>query len=172
MSTVERVSAIILAGGAGSRMGRAKAGLELHGISFLTYQIRKLHALGLRDVLVSGEAAPGESARAVADVYPQRGPLGGIHAGLLAIENESALVLAVDTPLIPGDFLLELIERHQSGVTLAALGGVPEPLIGVYDKSLAEKCGEILRGENTAIRRLLRYAVCSLVEYTGDPAPI
>ena len=163
------VSAVILAGGRSSRMGRSKAELPFGGGTFLSCQADKLRALGIRDIVVSGYPAPPEGARCVGDVFPDRGPLGGIHAGLQAIAGDRAVVLAVDTPLVPGEFLRELIARHRGGVTLASLRGRAEPLIGVYDKALVSSCERILRGEDTSIRRLLETAECSLVEFPGDP---
>ena len=162
-------SGIILAGGHSSRMGRDKAELELGGRSFLRGQIEKLQRLGIRDILVSGYPGPVAGARCVPDVYPHRGPLSGLHAGLLAIRHDSALVLAVDTPLVPESLLRQLLERHSSGITAAAWGDEAEPLIAVYDRSLAPACERLLQGEKAAVHRLLREAGVSRVDFTGDP---
>ena len=139
-------------------MGRPKAGLPFRGGTLLSWQVEKLRGLGLRDIVIAGCGGAAEGVRAVGDVFPGRGPLSGIHAGLCAIACEQALVLAVDTPLIPGAFLCELIERHRGGVTAASVNGRPEPLIGVYSRSLLPLCEELLRDAEAA-----------LVEFDGDP---
>ena len=64
----------------------------------------------LEDILVAGRDASAEGIRSVPDVYPHRGPMSGIHAGLLAAREPRALVLAVDMPLVPGTLLAELLE--------------------------------------------------------------
>ena len=162
-------SAILLAGGFSTRMGRDKAELELSGRSFLALQAEKLRALGIRDILIAGrtEAYPGT--RCVSDRIAHRGPLSGIHAGLLEAAHPRALVLAVDTPLVPGEWLLRLIRSHRGGITVTECGGEPEPLIGVYDRTLAETCGELLRGEKRSVKRLLELEGCTRMAFDGDP---
>ena len=158
------LSAAVLAGGYSTRMGQDKAALPFAGGTLLTHQVRKLRALGIGDVLISG-AEPG-----VPDVYPHRGPLSGIHACLLAAKHDAVLFLSVDIPLVPETALLSLIEAHTGGVTLLEYEGEIEPLIGIYDRALAEDCEAILKTERTSVRRLLDRVTVRTVPYTGDPA--
>lgn len=163
------VSAILLAGGFSSRMGRDKAELDFCGKPLIRYQAERLRALGIRDLVIAGYPKPVAGARFAPDIYPHRGPLSGLHAGLLAVENPRALLLAVDTPLVPEDLLRALIEAHRGGITLAAIREEPEPLIGVYDRSLARECEAVLQGERTSMRRLFDRVKPALVPYRGDP---
>ena len=48
------ISAVVLAGGFATRMGRDKAALELRGVSFAQHQVNKLRALGI-DVMPNWE---------------------------------------------------------------------------------------------------------------------
>ena len=162
-------SAVVLAGGQATRMGRDKAALELCGVSFAQHQVNKLRALGIDDVLLSGCAFSVTPARPVPDIYPHRGPLSGIHACLLEAGNPSALVLAVDSPLVPAEFLMELIAAHRGGITLASFRGEVEPLIGVYDRALARACEALLRGDNYSLRALFQNTGVNTVEYRGSP---
>ena len=168
MKDLSNTSAILLAGGKSSRMGTSKAELDFHGVSLLQYQVEKLRLQGIEDIVVSGKPAAVEGVQFVSDVYPDRGPLGGIHAGLLAIKNPAALVLSVDCPLIPERFLRKLIRAHTGGVSVAAHDGMIEPLIGVYDKALAGLCKEILLSERTSVRRLHDAVGISILAYEGD----
>ena len=167
---ITRVSAAILAGGKSSRMGRDKAALPFGGETLLTYQARKLRALGVGELLLSGasEAVPG--AHVVPDLLPGRGPLGGLHACLSAASGEAVLVLSVDVPLVPASALAALIAAHAGGVTLLEHGGVTEPLIGVYDASLAPEAGRLLLEGVGAVRLLAERADFRTVAYDGDPA--
>lgn len=165
----KQVSALILAGGNSSRMGVCKADLDYQGLSFAAHQTAKLRGLGIEDVMLSGYENPVEGARFVPDLIAHRGPLSGIHAGLLAARNPHVLVLAVDTPLVPETLLAAVIERHETGITLASLDGEPEPLIGVYDTALAQECEEILGSSSNSIRRLMRREKVTLVPWRGDP---
>lgn len=165
----KRISAVILAGGYSSRMGKNKAELMLNGKSFLQHQVERFCHMGIEDIIIAGSLREMEGARTVPDIYPHRGPLSGIHAGLLAIRNPSAFVLAVDTPLVPETHLAALATLHSSGVTLTTVNGEQEPLIGIYDRTLALVCENLLRGTNTSMRKLLRKTKLTTLDYTGDP---
>lgn len=165
------ISAIILAGGFSSRMGKNKAELVINNESFLEHQINKLKNLGIEDIIISGYDYKTESYKCVHDVYPHRGPMSGIHAGLGIAENEDVLVIAVDSPLIPEELLADLIDFHkseQSDITLVKHNGINEPLIAVYKKSLFSECEELLKGEKTSMRELMKKSKVSFMEYSGD----
>ena len=158
------ISAVVLAGGYSTRMGVDKASLPFGSGTLLTHQAEKLRSLGVGEVLISG------TAQGIPDVFPHRGPLSGIHAGLLAAKHDAVLFLGVDVPLVPAATLLALIEAHTGGVTLLEHGGKIEPLIAVYDRSLAGACEKILRTEHTSVRRLLDAAPVKTISYTDDEA--
>ena len=168
--SIQTTSAVILAGGASSRMGRCKAELDFHGETLLSHTINKLRSLGLRDIVISGARTDAESVRTVPDIYPGRGPLGGIHAALLAIQNPAAMVLAVDTPLLPVSLLRELIEAHRGGITLLTHGELIEPLIGIYDRAVARDCEALLRGDSSSLRRLIGSLGYTAYPFNGDAA--
>ena len=165
---MEQCSAIILAGGYSSRMGRNKAELDFHGVSFLQHQVNKLRTIGIEDLVIAGYSSTMEETYTVTDVYPHRGPLSGIHAGLLAIRNDAALVLAVDTPLVPEALLRQLIEAHSEGATVVTTENGIEPLIGVYDRKLSSVCEQLLQGENSSLRFFLRTAGYTPLPFSGD----
>ncbi len=166
---MRKLSAIILAGGYSSRMHHNKAELILQGKTLLQLQIEKMQRLGITDIVISGYEQAGEKCRYVPDVYPHKGTLSGIHAGLCAIREERAVVLSVDAPLVPEDFLLKLSECHDSGICIAQCGGFREPLIGIYEKSLASAAEEILLTENTSVRALFENCRVKTVPFEGNP---
>lgn len=170
MDYVNRFSAAVLAGGRSSRMGSDKAGLLFRGITLAAHQAEKLKALGLTDLMLSGWRQEIPGARSVPDELPARGPLGGIHACLGAAEHDAVLFLSVDVPLVPVETLRALLDAHTGGITLLSVDGAPQPLIGVYDRSLRDPAAEILGSENTAVRRLFEQHPPRLVPYEGDPA--
>lgn len=165
---MKQLSGIILAGGQSTRMGRDKGGLDYHGRSFLAHTVEKLKAVGIEDIVVSGGTASPEGTRRVPDLYPGCGPLGGIHAGLRAIRNPVALVLAVDTPLVPESLLRLLIDSHSGGITLVSSEAGPEPLIGVYDKSLHTQCEQLLRCDKFSVRCLMQRVGYRRVPFSGE----
>ena len=162
------VSAVILAGGFSVRMGRDKASLPFGDVSLLEHQAQKLRMLGIEDIMISGSGMELAATRSVPDIYPHRGPLSGIHACLEAASHDSVLFLSVDTPLIPLETLRELLSSHENGVTLLRHGERTEPLIGVYDCTLAPLCEEILRTEHTGVWQLLSRTATELLPFDGD----
>ena len=169
MNIENRFSAAVLAGGRSTRMGTDKAGLPFMGMTLAAYQAEKLKALGMTDLMLSGCRQEIPGARCVPDELPARGPLGGIHACLGAAAHEAVLFLSVDVPLVPADTLRALLDAHTGGITLLSVDGAPQPLIGVYDRSLRPAAEEILRSDYTAVRRLFEKYLPRLVDYTGNP---
>ena len=168
VKTGRSCSGIILAGGYSSRMGRCKAELPFGGVRMIEHQVRKLRMLGIEDILIAGYEPEIAGARFVPDVYPHRGPLSGIHAGLAAARCERALVVSVDAPLLPMAALSALMQTHEGGVTALTHGGQLEPLLAGYDRALAPLCGEILQGERSSVRQLFDRVGLHEIDWQGD----
>jgi len=137
----ETHSLIILAGGESCRMGTDKADLEYAGQTFLEMQLQKGAQLGIEDTLVSGYRGSRCAFPIVKDRMPKRGPLGGLEACLRVAKHPKCLVLSVDTPLVSVSELEQLITLSCStsaSITILKANGREQPLIGVYDRSLAD----------------------------------
>ncbi len=152
------LSMVILAGGKSRRMGVDKANLPYGETTFLEHQIAKGRALGMEDVLVSGYRGEKCSAKVVEDVLLERGPLSGLAATLPKAAHERCLVLSVDMPQLPLTVLRKLI-AHSLGsdcaVTILRHGTKFEPLVAVYDRSVAAAAEELLRRGRGAVMALL-----------------
>jgi molybdopterin-guanine dinucleotide biosynthesis protein A len=95
-------SGIVLAGGTSNRMGMDKRFLTIHAQPLVVWVIERLRAL-VDEVIVATldpAAFDGIEARVVTDVYPGRGVLAGLHAGLRAAHGEWAFVVAGDMPFL------------------------------------------------------------------------
>lgn len=168
---MKNTSAIILAGGKSSRMGTDKALLPYRGTTLLEWQIRKLRSLGIEDIMLSGRREWTEGVRCIEDEFPDRGPLGGLHACLKQAVNPSCLVITVDTPLVPESCLTALVREHHRSTgeaTILRHGERTEPLIGVYDSRLYSVAETVLMGENRSVRRLLSEVEYKTFCFTGD----
>jgi molybdopterin-guanine dinucleotide biosynthesis protein A len=132
-------SAVILAGGKSSRMGRDKAWLEVDGEPLLARQIQLVRATGAREILISGRA-DGDYAPfgcpVVRDEWPGAGPLGGLAAALEAALAPLLLVLAVDMPHMTEDCLRRLFgECTETTGAIPRVNGQIEPLAAFYPKT-------------------------------------
>src|SRR5205807_2325204 len=114
------VSALILAGGRSTRMGRDKALLphpEEHETTFVAHLVRQLSTLCREVILVARDAeqateyATHVSVRIITDIAPDKGPLMGIYSGLRAIQQPHALVVAVDMPFIQPELITFLLSQ-------------------------------------------------------------
>jgi molybdopterin-guanine dinucleotide biosynthesis protein A len=134
---------LILAGGAGRRLGGEKAGVLLEGETLLARAIRLTRPLG--EVWVVGDGRPlplPPGVRSVADLFPGKGPLGALYTGLLLSPSPYALALACDMPFIKPELLgyfLTLAPGYDAVVP--RVGELLEPLHAVYSRT----CLRVLR---------------------------
>ena len=163
------ISGIVLAGGFSRRMGTDKAELKLGELTLLELQVRKLRQIGIADIMVSGCRKPVEGTRAIEDIYPHKGPMSGIHACLKAAKSEACLVVSVDVPLFPAEWLARLIQAHDGPVTMLCHGNEIEPLLAVYDSDLASRAEELILSGDWSVRSLFAGSKVNRLEYTGDP---
>jgi len=90
------VTAFILAGGKSTRMGTDKAFVELEGRPLLSRALDIARSVTLNVNIVGDPRKFAAYATVVEDIFPNCGPLGGIHAALCASGKELNLVAAVD----------------------------------------------------------------------------
>lgn len=131
-------SAVILAGGASTRMGRDKATLIWQGRTLLERQLALVRSVEPAEVFVSARddaRYEGLDAPILRDRFPDSGPLAGIERALDAAATEHVLVVAVDLPALTADFLRRLLGRcdERTGV-VPVWRGAWEPLVAVYPK--------------------------------------
>ncbi|MGC1452164.1 MAG: molybdenum cofactor guanylyltransferase [Candidatus Sulfotelmatobacter sp.] len=135
------VAAFVLAGGKSTRMGADKAFVMLDGRTLLARALESARSV-TSDVCIVGDATKfAPFGPVVEDVFPQCGPLGGIHAALRASQKELNLMLAVDVPFVTPALLQYLISRARNSasatVTVAQAGGGWQPLCAVYRREFA-----------------------------------
>jgi molybdopterin-guanine dinucleotide biosynthesis protein A len=149
---VDGVTAFIVAGGKSSRMGADKAFLQLGCQTLLARALDAASAVAA-EVRIVGDAEKFlEFGRVVQDVFPERGPLGGIHAALCESQTELNLMLAVDLPFLESRFLSYLIAsawQCAAIVTVPRVGSNWQPLCAVYRREFAAVAEKALRkGKN------------------------
>lgn len=165
MGRADNYSLLLLAGGKSSRMGTNKAELLYEGRTFVENLIEKAKYLGLQKIYLSGYQNKLENIQVVYDIYPEIGPLGGLHAGLLAVQTPYCLVLPVDIPQIPVGLLEELLDTHKKQILDCEMEKLPlvverdgfmEPLIGVYPASMLEFIEDRIKAQRLSVFRMLK----------------
>jgi molybdopterin-guanine dinucleotide biosynthesis protein A len=125
----------VLAGGKSRRFGRNKAVEIFEGERLIERQVRTLRALFPEVMIVSNtpELYLDLNVTTVADVVPGRGPLGGIHTGLLFAQGDSIFVTACDMPFLQLPVIRRMVDLFPGhDVVVPRLGEYLEPLHGIY----------------------------------------
>ena len=159
MTRKDRYSLLLLAGGKSARMGSSKAELLYEGVTFLEHMLAKARQLGIDQFYISGYDAHREDVKTVWDHYPDRGPLGGLHACLKTVSTPYCLVLPVDAPKLPADILEALLREHESRDSNKVLiwehGVRQEPLIAVYPAAMAGAIETLIRDHAAPVFRAI-----------------
>lgn len=144
-------SAIILAGGKGSRLNQNKALTHLNNEPIYKYSLRV--ALEVTDEVVlvvkDKKEFDTEKVRLVLDLVAESSPLIGMYSGLQHVRGEYTLVLPCDTPFLKAILLKRLFEEAEgfdAAIPLWSNGNI-EPLVAVY------KTENIMRASHIALSK-------------------
>ncbi|MGH9455323.1 MAG: molybdenum cofactor guanylyltransferase [Terriglobia bacterium] len=165
----QNVTGFVLAGGESRRMGRPKQGLVLGGQTMLQRQLRLLTQVCRETFIVGSQAAPhGGEVPALPDVFPGRGPLGGIYTGLARTCSEYNLVVSCDLPFLRSEFLEYLCHqaiRSSADVTVpqTADHGL-QPLCAVYRRRMRRIIRASLDSGNGKISRVFPKVRCEILD--------
>jgi len=138
-------------------MGRDKASLRFGAETLLARVARICGEVADEVVLVAREGQPlPDGMSAVRDAAEGLGPLAGIAAGLSAIRNERALVVACDMPLLRPPLARRLLELGVGfDACVPRVFGFPVPTCAVYARSVAALAHERVAAGLLAPRGLL-----------------
>jgi len=173
------VRGAVLAGGRGSRIGGAKATVELAGRPLLSYPLAALAAAGIDAFVVAKPATEmpafvgvGSPTELVTEAPEPTHPLAGIVAALRHA-RWPVVVVGGDLPFVP-PALLRALAAAPEPLVVPAPDGAPQPLVARWSPALLPRLEEALAREEPLRRtvtglgpRLL--GDLDLVAY-GDPA--
>ncbi|MFP4207927.1 MAG: molybdenum cofactor guanylyltransferase MobA [Wenzhouxiangella sp.] len=140
----EQITAAVLAGGMGRRMGGVDKGLvEVLGRPMVAWTLEAI-APQAGQVLINANRSIEEYAAfgwpLVADRHAGfQGPLAGLHAVLDAATTPFVAIVPCDTPGLPADLIARLaqaLERDDSELAVAEAGGRMHTLHGLFRREL------------------------------------
>jgi molybdopterin-guanine dinucleotide biosynthesis protein A len=164
------MTSIILAGGKSSRLGRSKLLETIEGKSLIQQVVDRLATLSTEIIIATahGEAIPCSSTvriKTVADIYPGKGPLGGIHSGLTASSSPRAIVVSCDTPFLSVSLLKYMTQICPAfDIVVPRIKNEVEPLCAVYSKNCLAPIQELLERDERQIRKLFSMVKVEYVE--------
>jgi len=167
------ISGVILAGGANSRFGgKIKANLLIDGRTIISGITEILSQIFSEIIIVTNtQEAFSEynKFRIVSDRFKMTGPLGGIHAAMMASSGEAVFVVGGDMPLLQKQIIIKQTEYYQKNkceVLVPSVNQNIEPLHAVYSLSILTKLEKHLsEGTNYAIREFFRKTDTRYLEF-------
>ncbi len=164
------VSAVIFAGGQGTRLGGVKkAMLEVGSQPIIARILDAVRPLASEVIVVDNDdtlrALPG--IRIVPDSETQAGVLVALHSGLSAASGELCIALACDMPFVNGELLAWMIEQADAhDVVIPTTEGQLDPLHAIYRRQpCLDAIGSALaRGE----KRMISYLSDVRVREVGE----
>lgn len=133
----EGTAGFVLAGGESRRMGRDKALVDFAGEPLIARALKMLREAGVDSRIAGARVELEQFAPVIADAEPGRGPLGGVCAALAACEQQRAVFVPVDLPLLPALLVTVMVQRAEitgTMVTLASVNGFAQTFPAVIDR--------------------------------------
>jgi molybdenum cofactor guanylyltransferase len=160
------MTGIVLAGGRNARMGRDKATLPWQNSDFLHVILQKLSVVCCDLIVVTNDPPPADlpGVRFVPDIIPRRGPLSGIHAGLVHASFPFAFVTACDMPFVQPtavSWLSSLIKDCDAVVPGDDM--FMEPLFACYSQTCVPVIEDLLRQDIRKAQALFGLVRCKFV---------
>lgn len=157
MSELKPITGIILAGGKSSRMGRDKGTALLQEVPMVEHVMRALREVTDSIMIIGPKHIYEFSGVPVyEDIYPDKGPLGGIFTALTHSATERNLILSCDIPFVDVK-TLQLLRDYNSdySIVVPEYLGQLEPLCAVYNKSLLPAVENALKNDELGMRRFI-----------------
>ena len=136
-----KIGAVILAGGKSRRMGKDKASLSYEGQRFIMRIAEELECFD-EIILSANDSSLYEDSdlTIVKDIYPDCGPLGGLHAALCSCKSDALFCIPCDVPLFKlslAEYVCSMAKEDVDAVVPVSKDGHMHPLCAVYKKTAA-----------------------------------
>jgi len=165
------ISSIVLAGGKSSRFGHDKVFKTVGDQNLLDLVINRVSPLSQETILVTAgrdalvQSDKYQGLRTVTDVYPGKGPLGGVYTGLLTSKSSFNLVVASDMPFLNTALLRHMIQVSAGfDLVVPRIGELVEPLHAIYARNCLEPMAHLLRRNELSVHRLFPMVSTRYVE--------
>jgi molybdopterin-guanine dinucleotide biosynthesis protein A len=155
-----KASAIVLAGGKSLRFGQNKSQVKISKRSLLAQVVAGVSSICGDIIIVTGEQRIPQitgypKLRITTDVYPGKGPLGGIYTGLKTSATHLNLVVAGDMPFLNRGLLGYMLGLADSyDLVVPRVGDLVEPLHAVYTKSCLSPIERMITQNELRVREL------------------
>lgn len=170
----KNITGIILSGGKSSRMGENKSLMRLGDRTVIEHILLLIQSLFQEVILITNR--PDEyqflNIPLFEDIYKNRGPLAGIHSGLLNSKTENNFIISCDIPLITKEIIEYIIKFDTPHpITVCRADGYIQQLAGNYSKSVLPKIEKLFKINEDEIKnsnqRKRKWKVHLLLDLVG-----
>lgn len=160
----KNITCIVLSGGKSSRMGENKALLKIEDKTIIEHTVELMKSIFTTVLLITN--TPGEyeflNIPIHEDIFKEKGPLAGIHSGLVNSSTETNFIISCDLPLMSKEVIEYILNfKTEKSITLCKADDYIQQLAGVYSKSLFPIIESILTTEK-------KHSVYSLLDKTDS----
>lgn len=165
------ISCIVLTGGKSIRLGRDKA-LEAFGtVNLVERVLSNLRLLKADLILVANThqdfsiLSRSHEFRVVFDIFPEKGPLGGIYTGISSSTTDYNLVVACDMPFLNVDLIRYMVEiRNDYDLVVPRKGKYYEPLHAIYSRNCLPVIDGMLKENELQVYQIIPLVKTRYVE--------
>ena len=160
------ITAFILSGGKSSRIGINKAFLVIKEQPFILKLVELLDSIFSEVVISSNQPALYEftKRKVINDIFPDKGPLSGIHSALKFSNTEKNFILSCDMPLISEEVINYLCDfKSNKKILLPRAEGRIQQLCGLYSKNTLPEV-DILLNESSNSGTKLKGSIYELLD--------
>ena len=165
------ITGIILAGGKARRMGnKDKATLSINGERIIDRLITTIQNVTNNIIIISNTLEDyGYDFLVYADIYKEKGPIGGIQSGLSHSTSDLNLVLGCDMPFISQELIRELLLHSETAdVIVPRHEEKIEPLCAIYRKKMVKIMEERIGREQYKMHDLLKEVDTEFVDIGSE----
>ncbi len=154
-------TAVILAGGKSSRMGKNKELLSINNRRLVETQISKLETLFDEVIVITNNPMYYKkyNCKTYKDEIKGKGPIGGIYSGLINSSSRYAYFLACDMPVINKKYIKYMktkLDKNNKKTAITLLGEWIEPFNAFYSKELILELESYIKKGGLSIHELVK----------------
>ncbi len=170
------LSGVILSGGKSKRMGVNKSLLKINGITSIERIALLMSEIFENTILITNEPELYKylNLETYRDIEQGKGPLGGIHSGLIHCKTQKAFIISCDMSFMTKEMIKFIAEyKSDEKIIVPKADGFVQQLCGIYDKTNLSAIEEILKSEDneelsTDVRHKRKCKVLTLIEMTNS----
>jgi len=163
-----KLTGIILSGGRNSRMGLDKALLKLGDESIIERMTKLLKSIFSKVFIVTN--TPNNyrflNVPLYEDIYKHRGPLSGIHSGLVHSSTNKNFIISCDLPLVSEELINYIIDfKSDKLIRYCFASGHHHYLAGIYRKELLPEIEKIFTsGTSSSEKKDQHFSIRNLIK--------